>query len=125
MTCGHLMAHRDPVQREGQGQLQDPERPLLFRVAGGAVLKVGRKDRHHAPANHPEMPAGGVRLESKRPVHAAALGHRPAASPMTAPGSAWTEAWYGCPSLTFGLGKPGVSHSRPPASSAAPAHRTA
>ena len=45
MTCGHLMAHRDPVQREGQGQLQDPERPLPFRVAGAAVPKVGRKGR--------------------------------------------------------------------------------
>ena len=106
-----------------------PGTPAPFPCCGRCRPEGGTEgpDRHHAPANHPEMPAGGVRLESKRPAHAAAMGHRPAASPMTAPGSAWTEAWYGCPPRTFGLGKPGVSHSRPPASSAAPtaAHRTA
>ena len=41
------MAPRDVVHvhREGQGRLQDPERLLLPRVAGDAVLKVKRTER--------------------------------------------------------------------------------
>ena len=45
MKCEHLAAHRDTVQREGQGQLQDPESPVLFSVTGNTVLKVERTDR--------------------------------------------------------------------------------
>ena len=39
------MASRNPVQREGQGQLEGPERPLLLRVTGDAVLKAERTDK--------------------------------------------------------------------------------
>ena len=90
MKCGHLMAPRDTVRREVQGQLPDPERPLLFRVAGDAVLQVERTDRR---SNMPwritrKCRREGFSLESKRPVQAAAMGHIPAASALTALGSA-------------------------------------
>ena len=45
MNAPDAVAPRDPLQREGQGRLEDPERPLLLRVARDAVLKVERTDR--------------------------------------------------------------------------------
>ena len=42
MHAPDAVAPRDPLQREGQGQLQDPERPLLHCVTGDAVLKADR-----------------------------------------------------------------------------------
>ena len=47
MMWWHLVAPRDAVHvhREGQGRLPDPERLLLPRVAGDAVLIVERADR--------------------------------------------------------------------------------
>ena len=87
---GHLVASRDPVQREGQGQLQDPERPLLFCVTAGAVLKVERKDRTGSMSWRitRRCRREGLRLELKRPAHAAVMRLIPAVSAMPALGSA-------------------------------------
>ena len=44
MNAQDAVAPRDPLQREGQGQLQDPERPLFFCVAEDAVWETGLVD---------------------------------------------------------------------------------
>ena len=45
MHVQDAVAPRDLLQRKGQGQLQDAERPLLLCVTRGAILKVERTDR--------------------------------------------------------------------------------
>ena len=45
MYAQDAVAPRDQLQREGQGQLQDPERPLLLCIARDAVPKAQRTDQ--------------------------------------------------------------------------------
>ena len=45
MNAEDAVVPLEPVQREGQGQSQDSERPLLRLVVHDAVLKVERTDR--------------------------------------------------------------------------------
>ena len=45
MNAPHAVTPRDPFRREGQGPLQDPERPLLGLVVRELVLKVELTER--------------------------------------------------------------------------------
>ena len=74
MKCGHSMAPREPVRREGQGQIDDPEHLLPLGFAGDTVLRVGLAYRRGNMSWRisRKWRRGGVSLESKRLVHAPA-----------------------------------------------------
>ena len=86
MKWRNVAVPRDPIRREGQGLVPDPERPLLFCVMGNAALQVAQSDRRSSISRRITRGCqpGGVRRESRRPARATATQLISAGSAMTA-----------------------------------------